>query len=257
MNQHPSSPRNRAKVPCPNKPVSDMDRKISVVSARRSRGFTLTELLVVIAIIATLAAIGTVGYSKMQNSSHDAVCRGNLRQLGVIIQLYAADNGDKILPPMISSPNIFWDSALAEYSQTKNAPNVWRCPADRVKRKGDKKWPGDPGYTAPPRSYIANAFVFNLWGIHAAYPSQPPNTAAVLNSIQSRAGNSWNPSKMWVLSEVHQEETGGDLVMGEHNGSVMGGPPKATHRNNVNALMLDGSVISRPPGTDKWWGIGK
>ncbi len=60
-----------------------------------------------------------------------------------------------------------------------------------------------------------------------------------------------------LLLEVHQEETGGDLVMGEHSGAVMGGPPKATHRNRVNALMLDGNVTSRRPGTDKWWGIGK
>lgn len=45
--------------------------------------------------------------------------------------------------------------------------------------------------------------------------------------------------------------------MGEHGGSIMGGPPTATHGKNVNALMLDGHVESRSPAGDKWWGLGK
>ncbi len=62
---------------------------------------------------------------------------------------------------------------------------------------------------------------------------------------------------MWILSEVFQEEGGLDLVMGEHGGAVMGGPPRATYDNKVNAAMLDGSVTSRPQDSDKWFGLGR
>lgn len=243
-------------LPRETKFLSGLGRRRVQSNISRSRGFTLVELLVVIMIIATLSVIGFASYSHVQSAAHNAVCTGNLREIGIMSQLYASDNNGQLLPPMIASPNT-WDSALAEYTQTKGAPEVWKCPADKVKRKGTKKWPGDSNVIAPPRSYFANAFVFNLWGAHTAYPEQPANTAAVFNRIRNVADPTWDPSNMWIISELHQEEGGGDLVMGTHDGGVMGGPPRATHGAHVNAVMLDGSVTSRIPGTDQWWGLGQ
>jgi len=63
---------------------------------------------------------------------------------------------------------------------------------------------------------------------------------------------------MWLLTELHQTQSDYDFVMGEHGASMMGGPRATpTHGSNVNALMLDGHVESRPPVSDKWWGLGK
>jgi prepilin-type N-terminal cleavage/methylation domain-containing protein/prepilin-type processing-associated H-X9-DG protein len=55
--------------------------------------FTLIELLVVIAIIAILAAILLPVLAKGRLSAQRAVCEGNLRQLGLAMEMYLGDNG--------------------------------------------------------------------------------------------------------------------------------------------------------------------
>jgi len=59
------------------------------------RGFTLIELLVVIAIIALLLAVMLPGLQKAKERAREAVCRSNLRNVGVAIALYLQDNDYK------------------------------------------------------------------------------------------------------------------------------------------------------------------
>ncbi len=47
------------------------------------RGFTLIELLVVIAIIALLMAILMPALQKAREQAEDAICRNNMRQIGL------------------------------------------------------------------------------------------------------------------------------------------------------------------------------
>ncbi|MFC1736587.1 prepilin-type N-terminal cleavage/methylation domain-containing protein [Candidatus Hydrogenedentota bacterium] len=66
--------------------------------SRRS-GFTLIELLVVIAIIAILAAILLPALAKAREAARRASCQSNLKQLGIVVKLYASEDLDGRFPP--------------------------------------------------------------------------------------------------------------------------------------------------------------
>lgn len=70
----------------------------------RSAGFTLIELLAVIAIIALLANLTMPMISQMQAKARSIRCGSNLRQLGVAVQSYAADNDGRI-PKIETDPS--------------------------------------------------------------------------------------------------------------------------------------------------------
>jgi len=59
---------------------------------KASAAFTLIELLVVIAIIAMLASFATPAIGNAIERGRSAKCVGNLRQIGVAVQQYVADN---------------------------------------------------------------------------------------------------------------------------------------------------------------------
>jgi general secretion pathway protein G len=92
----------------------------SSVSRRSSlAGFTLLELLTVIAIIGVLAAIlfPVVGFARAK--ARNAQCVGNLRQIGLGVQMYVADHKGW-LPCNVSDPSNLWRHQVETYSNSRS-----------------------------------------------------------------------------------------------------------------------------------------
>lgn len=187
----------------------------------KKQGFTLIELLVVIAIIAILAAVLLPVLQSAQKKALTVNCLNNLRQWGIGLHIYAADNKDAIprdgtdeaetyvvygstSPPNAGTPNdpYAWfntlpqnvgDQPLSYYYGLPGRPKVvmpfpgngigkiWHCPQIRVAATDNFLQGGQYGFF----SYEMNLDLKALTYIHSGYQSmsypQEPKIANIRN----------------------------------------------------------------------------
>ncbi len=100
----------------------------------RNSGFSLVELAIVMGIIGLLAVVATPSIGAMIERGNSARCAANLRNIGVAVQQYIADN-DYRFPPIETDPPSLGNEGrtaletLEPYGITKA---VLTCPSDKV-----------------------------------------------------------------------------------------------------------------------------
>jgi prepilin-type N-terminal cleavage/methylation domain-containing protein/prepilin-type processing-associated H-X9-DG protein len=109
---------------------------------RRRKGFTLIELLVVVSVLALLASIIIPTFRSARRQAKMAACASNLKQIGVAMQGYLTQNGDRFpyasgMPsygpsPLETDEPVYIADVLSDYLSAEE--NVFRCPSDRPGR---------------------------------------------------------------------------------------------------------------------------
>jgi prepilin-type N-terminal cleavage/methylation domain-containing protein/prepilin-type processing-associated H-X9-DG protein len=220
--------------------------------AKRSMAFTLIELLVVVAIIAILAAMLLPVLSRARAQAAKAVCQGNLKQVGLGLNLYGDEYEDYFPAYNVHPPDIkpYWTCELGPYVGLPSQLNrnwwdrYWRntifnCPSQEVT---SDVW-------AVPRQGVCYGASYRLcYGIYAGY--FPPQCACL---------RLWKKPELKVLLT----DAGSDTVLHQAgNGLRPWSYMYFRHLSLANILYIDGHITAENvqtvpewywPGYESWW----
>jgi prepilin-type N-terminal cleavage/methylation domain-containing protein/prepilin-type processing-associated H-X9-DG protein len=216
------------------------------------RGFTLMELLVVIAMIAILSTIAYPVFLGVQERGKALKDMNNLRQLGVLTQLYINDNNG-----VLFSPTTSWMSQLYQKDGSKyvSSWDVFLSPLDNLaspRTASDNDANSAVSYGVNPNIYPNNtALSVTKITIPAAFilfaPAQDSNPATVEFQGTANTTSQPDPASLAASPNVTVLGIGGSppppapplpaLATSVPGGNAIGGTHSS--RRQINALFAD------------------
>lgn len=204
-----------------------------------AKGITLVEILVVITIIVVLAALSTVGVTKVRSAARAATCTSNIRQIGAAIISYATDNngqlpaledrtkpgdGLKAIWPRLVADAGYLEPVINSKGKLSCGAGVWACPDCTVVQTNYQGYGGAEGTV-----------------MKVMKGTQPGSGSLRLSQIP-------DPERTWLIGDTANQAN--DLKSGWY--AVWGNPskwsnahaPAPRHGGKVNVCMVDGHVES-------------
>lgn len=213
--------------------------------------FTLIELLVVISIIAVLAALLMPAMSMARDASRRSVCASNLRQIGMTVEAYTADNDGILMPVRFykyqANGNVgsshHWFTSLAPYHYGTRDGN-WNNPGDLI---ADDKPRNTIFWSCPswriPRADNGNPQSWRIGVGMNRYPLLPDDSLDYLVSTQWKSvhiDRITHPSSRLLIADS------GDFQIWLSSGnSVLSGFDLNRHRGAANVLYYDLHVAAQ------------
>jgi prepilin-type N-terminal cleavage/methylation domain-containing protein len=228
------------------------------------RAFTLTELLVVIAIMALLATMALSAAVTSRSHVLQAQCAGNLRQIGVGMNIYAAEaNG---YAPICNFRNqTTWYSYLMGRVEPETSiltvgyvnlgllyrikavtdPKMFYCPAQTTTHASydyyatsTNGWPSTPSGSGDDKIRSGYAYFPQLRVTERYYNYTLPKVTTLTVPLEYGTCEALTPAR---LTEVNPQKSLTTDLIGSSSGAL-------AHRGNnspegVNALFPDGKVV--------------
>ncbi len=211
-------------------------------------GFSLIELLVVIAIVSVLAALAISALAKARQSSAQAACLSQLRQIGHAMNLFANDN-DGYYPEG-------WDPGTQETFASKLA-NYIQC--DLRRKRSVFISPVANPITAdddsPHNITYGMHGLLGLAGGDRAKPKRfqvqrPSQVILVGNTVQQPSNHNRSACTIYAPSEVFW--SGCDYPLDERIPVQEADGNLAYPNSRVNCVFVDGHVASIKKGEVTW-----
>ncbi len=165
------------------------------------KGFTLIELLVVISIIAILMAIMVPALSKARELAKNAICKSNLKNIGLAALLWSEDNDGWALPGLwdrgYEEGGNEVDSLLKPYlGDADSGEGVGLCPTVPAKYAG--KTYGDLGFSSSDLANVAASTknFYSSYGYNQTLINKTDKPLGTYN-ISNDNGKQWGKDAVW------------------------------------------------------------